>query len=179
MIDPNLSEEVRITVIATGVDKTREAHVPPEAPRAQASGRPSGSHQITLPYDASSQITREYPPPQVPPRKSAELPKAVVVEDAEVDMQWAAAPDINELTAVERALARARGRWRAGARAPRALAADGRRLRPAQPRGPGPGQPAAERKKALPRPSLKSVLGDDMDAELDVPTFIRRHNAQT
>ena len=37
----------------------------------------------------------------------------------------------------------------------------------------------ADRKKALPRPSLKNVLAPDLDgdSELDVPTFIRRHTA--
>ncbi len=182
VIDPNIVDEVRITVIATGVDQSREARVPPEAPRSQASSRSSGSHQVTLPYDVSSQVTREYPPPTVPPRKSAELPRAVVVEDAEVDLQWgAASPDLGELTAVERALAE--------------LAVDGDPVPEAAEHsqrmasGSGPfipeGAPlvhptsAADRKKPLPRPSLKSVLGDEMDSELDVPTFIRRHNAQT
>ena len=41
-------------------------------------------------------------------------------------------------------------------------------------------QPAPERKKPLPRPSLKSILSSELegDSELDVPTFIRRHNVQ-
>jgi hypothetical protein len=36
-----------------------------------------------------------------------------------------------------------------------------------------------ERKRPLPRPSLKSVLSGEIEAEseLDVPTFIRRHGA--
>jgi len=32
-------------------------------------------------------------------------------------------------------------------------------------------------KRGLPRPSLKGILGEEGDNELDVPTFIRRHSA--
>ncbi|MCB9559398.1 MAG: cell division protein FtsZ [Kofleriaceae bacterium] len=179
VIDPNITDEVRITVIATGVDRNRQAEAAPE-PRPTTAARTSGSHQITLPYDASTQVTREYPPPQLAPRKSAELPKAIVVDDAEVDMQWAPQPDLAELTAVERALAEL-----AVDDAPVPEAQDmSQRLAagsgPLNPDGQPLVQPAPERKKPLPRPSLKSILSSELegDSELDVPTFIRRHNVQ-
>jgi cell division protein FtsZ len=168
VIDPNITDEIRITVIATGVDKGLHAGVEPERQVVQTVRRTSGTQQV-MPYDASTQITREYPPPQIAPRKSAELPRAVVVEEPEVEVSFAT-PDLAELTAVERALAE--------------LGADGEEL-PHLAAGSGPasvdGAPLVhpERKKALPRPSLKSVLSSELEgeSELDVPTFIRRHNA--
>ena len=33
------------------------------------------------------------------------------------------------------------------------------------------------RRAPPPRPSLKGILGDEAENELDVPTFIRRHTA--
>jgi len=172
VIDPNITDEVRITVIATGVDKLRRASVPEPRAVANTVAR-NGSQQVTLPYDAASQITKEYPPPQVPPRKAS----ATVVEDADVDVS-----DLNELTAVERALAEL------GVDEPVPEVTDGS-VRMAYGSGPSPvdgnplvhphGERHGERKKALPRPSLKSVLAGELEAEneLDVPTFIRRHNA--
>jgi cell division protein FtsZ len=159
VIDPNITDEVRITVIATGVDKGRRASVPePRAVQTPAPARNSGSQQVTMPYDVSTQITREYPPT----KKAA----AVVVEE-EVDVS-----DLNELTAVERALAEL------GVDDP---VPEDVSVRFATGSGPAPvdGQPLVhpERKKPLPRPSLKSVLSGEIEgeSELDVPTFIRRH----
>src|SRR6185295_16265954 len=88
VIDPNLTEEVRITVIATGFDR---------APRMVSTPEPSGptptrgrtSQQVTLPYDQASVTTKEYPSTLVPPaarKSSGEIkPPAVVMEEAEVD----------------------------------------------------------------------------------------------
>jgi cell division protein FtsZ len=166
VIDPNINDEVRITVIATGVDKLRRAALERDGGRAAAGpATRSGPHQVTAPYDISTQITREYPPPQVTPRKPA-----VLVEDGDgVDV------DLAELTAVERALAEL------GVDEPVPETEMSMRLAT----GSGPstvdGQPLVqpERKKPLPRPSLKSVLAGELDgdSELDVPTFIRRHGA--
>jgi len=174
VIDPNITDEIRITVIATGVDKGLHAAVEPERQVVQTVRRTSDTR--VMPYDASTQITREYPPPQIAPRKSAELPRAMVVEESDVEMSYGGAPDLAELTAVERALAELGVDGDEHAHAHAHLAA-----------GSGPasvdGAPLVhpERKKALPRPSLKSVLGSELDgeSELDVPTFIRRHNATT
>src|SRR5207248_3456875 len=59
VIDPNLSDEVRITVIATGFDRAAKTTVIVEP-------SPRKPEQITLPYDRSTQITKEYPPPMSP-----------------------------------------------------------------------------------------------------------------
>jgi cell division protein FtsZ len=166
VIDPNITDEVRITVIATGVDKNKRQAVVPE-PQKTAT-RSSGPQQVAMPYDVSTQITKEYPPTQVPPRKAA----AMVIEDAEVDV------DLGELTAVERALAEL---GLDGEPVPE-HAHDHHSVRMAAGSGPSTvdGAPLVhpERKKALPRPSLKSVLAGeaDGDSELDVPTFLRRHS---
>src|SRR5262245_8964172 len=117
VIDPNLSEEVRITVIATGFNHAAKTQVivpatygttqpQPHAIHAPAPGGPrrtapaAGGSQITLPYDASTQITKEYPPP-APPRARA---AAQVVDEPEIDIDWER-PDTQEVGTIERALA--------------------------------------------------------------------------
>ena len=69
VIDANLSDEVRITVIATGFDPASKVRAVGDGTPGTSSGR-SKAQQITLPYDASTQITKEYPPP-APPRLPA------------------------------------------------------------------------------------------------------------
>src|SRR5262249_52735446 len=72
VIDPNLSDEVRITVIATGFDRSaKQTVVEPSRPHPTP-GKPK-PHQITLPYDQSTQITKEYPPPIQPRRPAAQV----------------------------------------------------------------------------------------------------------
>ncbi len=172
VIDPNLTEEVRITVIATGFDRAPRMAVPPE-PSAPVPTRSRSSQQVTLPYDAGSVVTRDYPATIVPPARktSGEIRMpAVVVDDAEVDVAWSD----NELSAVEQALSDLQVEEPV----------------PQEPSGrlaSGSGQVLAdsavpavlpERKRnSQSRPMLKGILGDDGDHELDVPTFIRRHNA--
>jgi cell division protein FtsZ len=176
VIDPNLSEEVRITVIATGFNNVTKAatitphtdrHVAPPAGRTRAASSPSP--QVSLPYSVSSQITREYPAPvtaHVTPRRAATL-----VEEPEINIDWDR-PDTGELSAVEQALAELAD-----------PVPDGD-PRIAHRSGPSPvdGTPMIQpdRKRAQSRPSMKAVLtGEiDTDSELDVPTFLRRHNAQ-
>ena len=163
VIDPNLSEEVRITVIATGFDRAAKTQVLVSEPRATVATVPSGrrmsSPQITLPYDASTQITKEYPPPVAPRRK------AQVVEEPEIDIEWEK-PNAHAVSTIERALA--------DLCEPEQLA---------QGSGPAPvdGTPLVhpERKRTQSRPSMKTVLAGEIDTEneLDVPTFIRRHTA--
>jgi cell division protein FtsZ len=175
VIDPNLSEEVRITVIATGfgnAEKTQmivphpveRHHAPPPTKHRAAQG--SVAPQIALPYNISTQITKEYPVP-TPPRRAA-----TIVEEPEINIDWDR-PDTGELTAVEQALAE--------------LAEPVQDLEPAarmaSGSGPAPvdGTPlvSPDRKRAQSRPSMKAVLSGEIDteSELDVPTFIRRHSA--
>ena len=164
VIDPNLSEEVRITVIATGFDRAAKTQVLVSESRTTGatvpSGRRASSPQITMPYDASTQITKEYPPPIAPRRKVAQ-----VVEEPEIDVEWEK-PDAQQVSTIERALAELCE--------PEQLA---------QGSGPAPvdGTPLVhpERKRTQSRPSMKTVLAGEIDTEneLDVPTFIRRHTA--
>jgi len=175
VIDPNLSEEVRITVIATGfgsAEKTQmivphpvaRHHAPPPSKPRAAQG--SVAPQIALPYNISTQITKEYPVP-APPRRAA-----TIVEEPEINIDWDR-PDTGELTAVEQALSE--------------LAEPVPDLEPAarmaSGSGPAPvdGTPlvSPDRKRAQSRPSMKAVLSGEIDteSELDVPTFIRRHSA--
>ena len=179
VIDPNLSEEVRITVIATGFNHvakthgivpaphahTTDRHPVPAAPTVRA--RPhAASPQIALPYNISTQITKEYPAP-LPPRRPAQ-----VVDEPEINIDWDPC-DTCELTAVEQALAD--------------LAEPVPDFEPsarmASGSGPSPvdGTPLVQpdRKRAQSRPSMKAVLSGEIDteSELDVPTFIRRHSA--
>jgi hypothetical protein len=122
--------------------------------------------QIALPYNISTQITKEYPAP-LPPRRPAQI-----VDEPEIDIDWDRA-DTGELTEVEQALAE--------------LAEPVPDVEPAarmaNGSGPAPvdGTPLVQpdRKRAQSRPSMKTVLSGEIDteSELDVPTFIRRHSA--
>jgi len=177
VIDPNLSEEVRITVIATGfhpAEKTQmlvphaslagdrhPAPMPsPAKPRAA-----QATPQITLPYNISTQITKEYP--VVSPRRPAQI-----VDEPEINIDWERS-DTGELTAVEQALAELADPVPDPEPAARMASGSG----PAPVDGTPLVQP--DRKRAQSRPSMKAVLSGEIDteSELDVPTFIRRHNA--
>jgi cell division protein FtsZ len=174
VIDPNLSEEVRITVIATGFNHTaktqmivphteRHAVTPPAPVKQRAASHPA-TPQIALPYHISTQITKEYPVPMTSRRA------ATIVEEPEINIDWDR-PDTGELSAVEQALAEL------------AEPVPDVESRMAHGSGPAPvdGTPLIqpERKRAQSRPSMKAVLSGEIDteSELDVPTFIRRHSA--
>ena len=170
VIDPNLTDEVRITVIATGFDRTVRAAAVPEPQAVPTRGRTS--QQVTLPYDNASVVTRDYPTTIIPPARktSGEIRiPAVVVDDAEVDVAWSD----SELSAVEQALSD----LQVDEPVPQEPS-----VRVAMGSGPSASDsaipaPMPERKRTQSRPMLKGILGDDGDHELDVPTFIRRHNA--
>ncbi len=184
VIDPNLSDEVRITVIATGFDHGLRQGVAEPTRMPAATQPPHGmksKSQIALPYDVSSQITREYPtqitrdyPPAIPPRAPAMTQppahqsmkmQAMVVEEPDVQIEWAT-PELDatfdELSAP----------YPAGEPSQKLASGSG----PAMPEGQVLVQP--DRKRAQSRPSMKAVLAGEIDTEneLDVPTFIRRHN---
>jgi cell division protein FtsZ len=175
VIDPNLTDEIRITVIATGFDREAKTQmlVPDTRPNvvsAPAARRSTTSSQVTLPYDVASQITKEYPAPQ-PPRR----PAAEIVDEPQISVEWD-----DSVSEVERALseldpsapeAELSSRLATGS-GPAPI--DGTPLvHPSQPSGP------TERKRAQSRPSMRAVLSGEIDteSELDVPTFIRRHSA--
>jgi cell division protein FtsZ len=201
VIDANIGDEVRITVIATGFDRlSKGAHVPEvgeREPTTPATGHAfsgaRGSAQIALPYDAQTQITREYPPPRMPAPRAPEMQHAAVevaqaaLPQAHIALDDSADIRIDEdLTDVERALAELGDNDRDTHEAlepPGRLAA-----------GSGPNRaehayedaPARAVIKTVPRrkaefapvhPTLRHVLEAELggDSELDVPTFIRRH----
>jgi cell division protein FtsZ len=171
VIDPNLSDELRITVIATGFDPASKVRAVGDGTPGTSSGR-SKAQQITLPYDASTQITKEYPPP-APPRLPA-TPKTTsrAAEDPEIHFEWAQA-DIGEVNAVERALADLSSPVPEGEASSKLATGSG----PAAPDGSPLVHP--DRKRAQSRPSMKAVLAGEIETEteLDVPTFLRRHGA--
>jgi len=172
VIDPNLSEEIRITVIATGFDREAKTQMlvpeptktPMPTPTPNTNRRLSAS-QIVLPYDVSSQVTKEYPAPKPPAMKAA------IVDEPDIDVTWDERDGMHEVSEVERALSELS----------KPIPEDAVRL--ASGSGPSPSngevlvQP--ERKRAQSRPSMKAVLSGEIDTdnELDVPAFIRRHGA--
>jgi cell division protein FtsZ len=170
VIDPNLSDEVRITVIATGVDHSAKAKPLPEPAHTPTHTKPK-AHQITLPYDVSTQITKEYPPPIAPRQARVQAP---VVDEPDIHFEWAT-PDIGEVNAVEKALADLSEPVPEGDHSAKIASGSG-------PATPPEGAPLVhpDRKRAQSRPSMKAVLAGEIDteSELDVPTFIRRHNTQ-
>jgi len=175
VIDPNLSEEIRITVIATGFDRDAKTQmlVPETKAPVQAAptngGRRLSASQIQLPYDVSTQITKEYPAP-MPPARMARA-SVQVIEEPEIDVEWDEREGAHDVAAVERALNDLSN----------PIPGDAASL--ASGSGPSPveGVPLVqpERKRAQSRPSMKAVLSGEIDTdnELDVPAFIRRHNA--
>jgi cell division protein FtsZ len=179
VIDPNLSDEVRITVIATGFDRgVQTLPVEPQGmSRHQAPvAKPPAmkASQITLPYDVSTQITREYPPP-MPPRLPQQQPakmQAHVVDEPDVHIEWAS-PDV-EMNPLERALTDLADPVPEGDNSQKLATGSG----PATPVDGNPLVHPADRKRAQSRPSMKAVLAGEIDTEneLDVPTFIRRHS---
>jgi len=129
------------------------------------------AEQITLPYDRSTQITKEYPPPTSPkPTKQ----QARVVEEPEIQFEWAQ-PDLAEVHAVQKALEDLSEPVPEGDASQKLASGSG-------PSTPAEGAPLVhpERKRAQSRPSMKAVLAGEIDteSELDVPTFIRRHSSQ-
>jgi cell division protein FtsZ len=165
VIDPNLSDEVRITVIATGFDRAAKAASPTPTP-------PSGGkrEQFVLPYDVSTQTTKEYPAPIVTPRGPAKAQAQPAGDEPDIHVQWTM-PEMAEVHAVERALDELE----------EPIPGESRMASGSGPATPVDGTPMVhpDRKRAQSRPSMKAVLAGEIDteSELDVPTFIRRHSA--
>ncbi|HWM87776.1 MAG TPA: cell division protein FtsZ [Kofleriaceae bacterium] len=70
VIDPNIGDEVRITVIATGFDRSAVRERTSGAPRGAVRERSAGSH-VASTHESGAAITREYPPATVQPRQTA------------------------------------------------------------------------------------------------------------
>jgi len=155
VIDPNLTDEVRITVIATGFDRAAKTQMIVD-PAPTPTAKPK-SQQIAMPYDVSTQVTKEYPAP-LPPRTPAK-PQAVLADEPDIQIEMEAALDSLDAPIDE---------WRVASGSGPATPVDGTPL-------------VEPRKRAQSRPSMKAVLTGEIDteSELDVPTFIRRHSANT
>jgi cell division protein FtsZ len=182
VIDPNLSDEIRITVIATGFDPSHQAQSLPQTPpaRTPTSSTPpprrmSSQQQVQLPYDLSSQTTKEYPAP-LPPRTPAPRQAAHVVDEPEIDVEWDRSA-MAECTDMERALTELQSLSVPAGGEPSTRIASG--SGPVDPPALPMVQPGPERKRAQSRPSMNAVLAGEIDteSELDVPAFIRRHTA--
>jgi cell division protein FtsZ len=159
VIDPNLSDEVRITVIATGFDRSAKLATPPEPP--MPTKRPA---QVALPYDVSSQTTKEYPAAPMPSRGPVKA-QAVVIDEPDIHVEFE--------SPVDRAIAELSS--------PVPEHEPSQKLATGSGPAPADGTPLVhpDRKRAQSRPSIKTVLAGEIDTEneLDVPTFIRRHSA--
>jgi len=200
VIDPRLTDEVRITVIATGFDRGAQVVVPQRTTMAVApsadiiretrsysggngqsahhSGRGAVAHgTITMPFDSAATVTREYPPPVPPAPLATRKPLAEVVYaaapvDPQIEVDWS--EDAGEAPMMREALAE-----------PVPQATSGR---VATGSGPAVASPLTgtvsasmlpdRHKRAPSRPSFKAVLAAELDGEneLDVPTYLRRNN---
>ncbi|HKE16748.1 MAG TPA: hypothetical protein VKB80_17865, partial [Kofleriaceae bacterium] len=201
VIDPNIGDEVRITVIATGFDRSAARERATNQPRGR-SERASSSH-IAAQHDDRASITREYPPAQVPPRAARPRAQPVVATQphhvqahahahaAQPASQYGAyqyyrraqmAADeetpIPDGTDVDRALAELTHEPYAemtveAAGRPQMAHGSGPTLNHES----GPTMTDPRRKVEFPKvhPSLRHVLAEvEVDNELDVPTFLRR-----
>lgn len=171
VIDANIGDEVRITVIATGFDRGHvSAHAPERDTDKMRAARPA--EQIALPYQAATQITREYPPPTQRPAEhvAGEIvvgaPAAQAPEmDADIPIVAAPLQQAAEYPPAAENLAHGSGPH-TGTTPAEGVAAHRERERSDRTRRP-----------ELPRvhPSLRHLL-DEEENELDVPTFLRRHS---
>ena len=109
----------------------------------------------------------------MPPRLPANRQPTRAAEDPEIHFEWAQ-PEIVEVNAMERALAELSTPVPEGEPSARMASGSG----PAAPEGTPLVHP--DRKRAQSRPSMKAVLAGEIETEteLDVPTFLRRHNSQ-
>ena len=173
VIDANIGDEVRITVIATGFDRQLVGDAVTN--RTGTTANPQ-SH-VVEPMPRGGQITKEYPP--VGARQAYAGHREVVVGeigDSEVP--------ITEVTEVDRALAELSHEGSAShahAQQQELPMAHGSGPLNAPETGevvvPAPSEGSGRRKVEFPKvhPSLRGVLSEvEGDGELDVPTFLRR-----
>jgi hypothetical protein len=172
VIDPNLKEEVRITVIATGFDRAAAEAADNYARRVAVAGpaRNVSQQQIALPYDAR-ESTREYPPARasgsrrpidrevvIGPQTSPGMPPPPPGRIAQPIADPLRGDDTENSPVIT-------------------MTAEP----PPARRGPPP-IPGAKTTggHVVPRvhPSLQQALADvDIEDEFDIPTFLRRHNS--
>lgn len=154
VIDPAMSDEVKITVIATGFDQVRSVGVHPAA----ATG--GGSKQITLPYEVAPKVVAA-PPVEV---QTAEPTEKIPAPVMKVEEELLIDDELDVAVAVAR------------------YAKDSAPIIPPAEMAGGSGPTVSPAKQAKPRVKfgeIHSVLSDlESESELDVPTFIRNHRSQ-
>jgi cell division protein FtsZ len=199
VIDPNVKDEVRITVIATGFDRI-------SAESADAYSRrmagPARAHQIALPYAGSAvestrEITKDYPPrrrgsgevgasspgtiPSSPPPVRIASPILDAARPDEVTERAVLTVDRAEAAAAA-AAAMSQGHPAAVSHGNPASVSHGNPGSGSGSGGGGGGKAGKSGPQAVPRvhPSLQQALNDvDIEDEFDIPTFLRRHNSPT
>jgi cell division protein FtsZ len=169
VIDSNLREEVRITVIATGFDR-----LPAEAAESYARrvanagpGRGMNGQQSTLPFGHERETTRDYPPtrstspvrrpgsgdgvqtsPGVPPPPPPMRIASPILDSARAE-------DMTDRSLLEAAVAN-------GSTPPP--------IPGSRPKNGGP--------TGRVHPSIQQALSEvEIEDEFDIPTFLRRHNS--
>jgi cell division protein FtsZ len=157
VVDATLKDDVRITVIATGFDRIpAEAYDP--MGRGRSAQRGQGPQQITLPYGAERSVR----PVQPQPRHTA----GEISAHSRIATPIEAAPEMIQPEQTARGMA--------APPLPEPL--------PAQMAGgsmPTPSRRGGTTPPPVPRvhQSLSQALADvEVEDELDIPTFLRRHN---
>ena len=175
VIDPHVGEDVRITVIATGFDRSK-SHQTATNHSIPAGVKTSEAAQIALPYEEDSQTTAEYCAP--PPPDSQ--------EPAPCEPLYASTPTdpIDEFPVEEEEDVR---EYIHEPNEPYVDFSGAIENEPSSRFSPTPrtrstvrtleSSSSIRRKPEFPvvHPSLRNVLDSENDDELDVPTFIRRH----
>jgi cell division protein FtsZ len=182
VIDPNMGDEVRITVIATGFERTvKDETATREPPRRE---RRSAGSTVAHPFDQRSVVTQEYSatPVETSPYASAS-PEARTMGSMEIDVTLAKIENSHEDVPCEDSRSIAQGsapiptEVSRDAQSSTVSAAPPVRARP-QPAASLPAEPARRRRSvSFPEvhPDLRKVLADiEPESELDVPTFVRR-----
>jgi cell division protein FtsZ len=175
VIDPNVKDEVRITVIATGFDRL-------SAETADAYSRrmagPARAQQIALPYagESNREITKDYPPRrrgsgETGPSTQATIPSSPPPVRIASPILDAARDEVTEKAVLtsDRAEAAAAAAAAMSHAHPAASASASAKAGKSGP-------------QVVPRvhPSLQQALNDvDIEDEFDIPTFLRRHNSPT
>jgi cell division protein FtsZ len=177
VIDPNIKDEVRITVIATGFDKLPADTADGYAKRM--TGGPARSQQIALPYSVERETTKDYPPR--PGRRGADASGAPTIPASPPPVRIAspileaARPEDQTEKAVLTV-----DRAEAAAAAAAALAQGSTAPMPPMVTGDAAAKRGKSGPHTVPRvhPSLQQALADvDIEDEFDIPTFLRRHNS--
>ena len=154
VIDSNVGDEVRITVIATGFDRNPVEKPVPTREHTDRMRAPNRPPMISRPHEHAAQVTREYPPPAQPPEARVEgSGEFVVPVQARAESHDGIPIYDGEGAPLE--------------------AQSGEDSDPLY----------RDHKKAeFPRvhPSLRHALGEgEVESELDVPTFLRRHSTSS